>query len=54
MTNPATNITGDVRGTYYPSSATNGIKRLVVVIALPGIASGPNATRIGALGVTQA
>ena len=54
MTNPATSITGDVRGTYIPSSATNGIKRLVVVIALPGIAAGPNATRTGALGVTQA
>jgi len=54
LTTPATNITGDVRGTYVPSSATNGIKRLVVVIALPGIAAGPNATRTGALGVTQA
>ena len=54
MTNPATSITGDVRGTYIPSSATNGIKRLVAVIALPGIAAGPNATRTGALGVTQA
>ena len=54
MTTPATSTTGDVRGTYVPSSATNGIKRLVVVIALPGIATGPNATRTGALGVTQA
>jgi hypothetical protein len=54
MTTPATAATGDVRGTYIPSSATNGIKRLVVVIALPGIAAGPNATRTGALGVTQA
>ena len=54
MTTPATSTTGDVRGTYLPSSATNGIKRLVVVIALPGIAAGPNATRVGALGVTQA
>jgi len=54
LTTPATSITGDVRGTYVPSSATNGIKRLVVVIALPGIAAGPNATRTGALGVTQA
>jgi len=54
MTTPATSTTGDVRGTYIPSSATNGIKRLVVVIALPGIAAGPNATRTGALGVTQA
>ena len=54
MTTPATSTTGDVRGTYVPSSASNGIKRLVVVIALPGIATGPNATRTGALGVTQA
>ena len=54
MTTPATSTTGDVRGTYMPSSATNGIKRLVAVVALPGIATGPNATRTGALGVTQA
>jgi len=54
MTTPATSTTGDVRGTYVPSTATNGVKRLVVVIALPGIAAGPNATRTGALGVTQA
>lgn len=54
MTNPATSTTGDVRGTYQPSTASDGIKRLVMTIALPGIAVGPNATRIGALGVTQA
>ena len=54
MTTPATSTTGDVRGTYLPSSATNGQKRLVCVIALPAIAVGPNATRVGALGVTQA
>ena len=53
MTTPATSTTGDVRGTYVPSTASNGIKRLVVVIGLPGIATGPNATRTGALGVTQ-
>jgi len=50
----ATTTTGDVRGTYLPSSAADGIKRLVMEIALPAIAAGPNATRIGALGVTQA
>jgi len=50
----ATTTTGDVRGTYTPSSATDGIKRLVMAIGLPGIASGPNATRTGAFGVTQA
>ena len=54
MTNPATSTTGDVRGTYQPSTASDGTKRLVMTIALPGIAVGPNATRIGALGVTQA
>jgi hypothetical protein len=50
----ATTTTGDVRGTYLPSSACDGIKRLVVGILLPAIAVGPNATRQGALGVTQA
>jgi len=50
----ATTTTGDVRGTYLPSSAADGIKRLVMGIALPAIAVGPNATRVGALGVTQA
>jgi len=54
MTNPATNQTGDVRGTYKPSTASDGTKRLVMTIALPAIAVGPNATRTGALGVTQA
>jgi hypothetical protein len=53
MTNPATSTTGDVRGTYTPSTASDGVKRLVMTIALPGIAVGPNATRLGALGVTQ-
>jgi hypothetical protein len=50
----ATTTTGDVRGTYLPSSACDGIKRLVMGIALPAIAAGPNATRVGAVGVTQA
>jgi len=54
MTNPATSTTGDVRGTFTPTSASDGTKRLVMTIALPGIAVGPNATRLGALGVTQA
>jgi len=49
----ATTTTGDVRGTFDPSSAADGIKRLVVGIMLPGIAVGPNATRVGALGVNQ-
>ena len=53
MTTPATTTTGDVRGTYIPSSASNGSRRLVMLIMLPAIASGPNATRVGALGVNQ-
>ena len=50
----ATASTGDVRGTYQPSTSTNGENRLVVAIALPALAVGPNSTRQGALGVTQA
>lgn len=50
----ATTATGDVRGTFAPSTAADGIKRAVVTLALPAIAVGPNATRVGALGVTQA
>ena len=54
VTATATTATGDVRGTFVPASATDGIKRLVMTIALPAIAVGPNATRTGAFGVTQA
>lgn len=54
VTSPATTTTNDVRGTYTPSSAADGTKRLVMGILLPAIAVGPNATRTGALGVTQA
>ena len=54
-TNTATSTTGDVRGTIVPTaSATNGISRLVVTIGCNAIMVGPNATRTGALGVTQA
>lgn len=52
-TNPATTTTGDVRGTFSPSSAPDGIKRLVLGIMLPALAVGPNATRLGAFGVNQ-
>lgn len=52
-TNPSTAALGDVRGTYAPSSASNGARRLVASIFIPGIGSGPNATRIGAFGVNQ-
>jgi hypothetical protein len=54
VTTAATTTSGDVRGTYDPSSACDGVKRLVVGILLPAIAVGPQATRTGALGVTQA
>ena len=50
----ASATTGDVRGTYTPATASDGIVRTVMTISLPGIAVGPNATRVGALGVTQA
>ena len=50
----ATTTTGDVRGTYLPGTASDGINRTVMGILLPAIAVGPNATRVGALGVTQA
>ena len=53
-TDPNTAALGDVRGTYTPSSAANGTRRLLVHISLPAIASGPFATRTGALGVTPA
>lgn len=50
----ATSSTGDVRGTVVPSSAATGISRLIVTIGCNAIMVGPNATRVGALGVTQA
>jgi hypothetical protein len=50
----ATTSTGDVRGTYTPATASDGIVRTVMGILLPAIAVGPNSTRTGALGVTQA
>lgn len=53
-TDPATNLTGDVRGTYQPSSAADGSRRLVLYIALTDAQVGPLATRAGAAGVTQA
>lgn len=54
LTSPATSATGDVRGTYTPTTASNGARRLVGLLGLPALASGPNATRIGAAGVDQA
>jgi len=37
----ATTTTGDVRGTFTPTTASDGIKRLVMTIALPAIAVDP-------------
>jgi len=54
VTSTATTTTGDVRGTYTPATASDGIVRTTMGILLPAIAVGPNATRVGALGVTQA
>lgn len=53
QTSPATVSTTDVRGCYTPSSACNGTKRLVMALAMPALAVGPNATRAGAAGVNQ-
>lgn len=53
-TDPATSLTGDVRGTYTPSSAVDGVKRWSVTLMLTDGMVGPNATRKQAFGVTQA
>ena len=56
-TSPATALTGDVRGTYTPSSASNGSRRLVLDILLSAAQTiaAPSATSATAiLGVTQA
>ena len=54
QTATATATTTDVRGCYTPSAGpSDGVKRLVMAIGLPALAAGPNATRIGAAGVTQ-
>ena len=52
VTSPATTSTTDVRG-YVVVGASDGTKRLVCGLMLPALASGPNATRIGACGVPQ-
>jgi hypothetical protein len=46
--------TGDVRGTFLPSTAANGTRRLVIAIGMTAIQAGPNATKAGAIGVTPA
>lgn len=52
-TDPATATTGDVRGTYQPSSVADGAKRLIMSLYLDANASGPQASRPGAGGVAQ-
>lgn len=53
-TSPATATTNDVRGTYAPSSAANGSRRLVIAIGLTALQAGPNATQTAAIGVVPA
>jgi hypothetical protein len=53
-TNPATASTGDVRGTYAPTSASNGTKRLVIWQHLTAAQCGYSATQANLIGVPQA
>ena len=46
--------TGDVRGTFAPTTASDGSKRLVIAIGLTAVQVGPNATQTGAIGATPA
>jgi len=52
--NTSSATTPDVRGTYAPSTAPNGLKRLVLSLGLTGVQVGPNSTRVGLLGADQA
>lgn len=52
-TTPATVSTGDVRGTYLPSTASDGVKRLVLWLHLTGTQCGSAATKVAAIGVAQ-
>lgn len=49
-----TAATGDVRGAITVGSAADGVKRLVIVMALQGAQVGPNATRLDLAGQPQA
>lgn len=51
-TGPATALTGDPRGTYAPSSASNGTNRLLLAVHLSGGQAGPQSTLANVLGVT--
>ena len=46
--------TGDVRGTFLPSTAANGSRRLVIGMIMTSVQAGPNATQTGAIGATPA
>ena len=46
--------TGDVRGTFLPSTASNGSRRLVIGMIMTSVQAGPNATQTGAIGATPA
>ena len=57
QTSPATSLTGDTQGTYAPSSASNGSRRLVIEILLSAaqVAAGPSAAAsLAILGTAQA
>jgi len=53
-TSPATATTGDVRGTFTPTTSANGSRRLVIGMIMTSVQSGPNATQTSAIGVTPA
>lgn len=54
-TSPATNATGDVRGTFAQAGgASNGSRRLIITMHVDATQCGPNATMANAIGVTQA
>jgi len=55
QTSPATNATGDVRGTFAQAgNASNGSRRLIISMHVDGSQCGTNATQTNAIGVTQA
>ncbi len=51
-TSPATPATGDTRGTYLPSSAADGTKRLLIGMHLTAAQCGSNPTITALIGVT--
>ena len=54
QTSPATAATGDPRGTYAPSGASNGTTQLIAALHLDASQCGPNALLTSAIGVTPA